>query len=94
MGEPLKNSFGPDVPQRIAAMIEAVHPRFRSAEFVAYVLDGTIAIPSGKVYAERARSRSVPAHGFTRTGKCVRDDIAVASTLRRCSQQEPTPRCG
>lgn len=40
MAEPLKNSFGPDVPERIATMIEAVHPGFPSAEFVAYSLDG------------------------------------------------------
>lgn len=40
VAEPLKNSFGPDIPGRIAAMIEAVHPGFPSAEFVAYTLKG------------------------------------------------------
>lgn len=40
MGEPLKNSFGPDIPRRIAAMIEAVHPGFPSAAFVTHALDG------------------------------------------------------
>ncbi len=40
MAEPLKNSYGPDIPKRIAAMIEAVHPSFPSSEFVANSLDG------------------------------------------------------
>ena len=40
MAEPLKNSFGPDVPRRIAAMIAAVHPGFPSGEFAAWCLDG------------------------------------------------------
>ena len=40
MAEPLKNRFGPDVPVRIAAMIAAVHPGFRSAAFVADALAG------------------------------------------------------
>ena len=40
MAEPLKDRFGPDVPARIAAMIEAVHPGFPSAEFVARALEG------------------------------------------------------
>jgi 3-methyladenine DNA glycosylase AlkC len=40
VAEPLKNSFGVDVPVRIAAMIEAVHPSFATAEFVTSCLDG------------------------------------------------------
>jgi len=40
VAEPLKDRFGPDVPVRIAAMIESVHPGFRSAEFVARALEG------------------------------------------------------
>ena len=40
MAEPLKDRFGPDVPVRIAAMIESVHPDFRSAEFVTHALEG------------------------------------------------------
>lgn len=40
MAEPLKNSFGPDIPERIAAMIQAVHPSFPSAEFVDHALEG------------------------------------------------------
>ncbi|WP_129665604.1 DNA alkylation repair protein [Phytoactinopolyspora endophytica] len=40
MAEPLKNGFGRDVPERIAAMIVNAHAGFPSAEFVAYALDG------------------------------------------------------
>jgi 3-methyladenine DNA glycosylase AlkC len=40
MAEPLKNSYGPNIPRRIAAMIEAVHPAFPAAAFVSYCLDG------------------------------------------------------
>ncbi|NDL59573.1 DNA alkylation repair protein [Phytoactinopolyspora mesophila] len=40
MAEPLKNSYGPEIPERIAKMIEAVHPDFPTAEFLAFTLDG------------------------------------------------------
>ncbi|HEX6233403.1 MAG TPA: DNA alkylation repair protein [Jiangellaceae bacterium] len=40
MAEPLKNSFGADVPQRIAAMIKAVYPGFPAGDFVEYSLAG------------------------------------------------------
>jgi 3-methyladenine DNA glycosylase AlkC len=40
MAEALKDSFGPDVAVRIAAMIEAVHPAFPSSAFVADALMG------------------------------------------------------
>ena len=40
MAEPLRNSFGPDVPARIAAMLEAVHPAFPAAAFLTDALDG------------------------------------------------------
>lgn len=40
LAEPLKNSFGLDIPERIAAMIEEVHPHFPSAEFVAFAQEG------------------------------------------------------
>jgi 3-methyladenine DNA glycosylase AlkC len=40
MAEPLKHSFGGDVPARIGAMIEAVHPDFPTGAFVANCLDG------------------------------------------------------
>lgn len=39
MAEPLKNSFGPDIPERIAAVIQAVHPTFPAADFVAHTLE-------------------------------------------------------
>ena len=40
MAEPLKNSFGPDVPERIAGMIGAVAPYFDRGRFLALALDG------------------------------------------------------
>jgi 3-methyladenine DNA glycosylase AlkC len=40
MAEPLKNSYGPDVPRRIGAMIAAVDPAFPVEAFVADALDG------------------------------------------------------
>jgi 3-methyladenine DNA glycosylase AlkC len=40
MAEPLKNSFGPAIPRRIAGMISAVHPSFDGSGFVDDVLDG------------------------------------------------------
>lgn len=40
MAAPLKDSFGPDVPARIAEAIEAVHPTFPVVAFLADALDG------------------------------------------------------
>ena len=40
MAEPLKNSFGPDVPARIAGMIKNVDSSFDAEAFVADALDG------------------------------------------------------
>jgi 3-methyladenine DNA glycosylase AlkC len=40
VAEPLKNSYGPDVPVRIAAMVRQVHPSFAAEDFVAEALDG------------------------------------------------------
>jgi 3-methyladenine DNA glycosylase AlkC len=40
MAEALKDSFGPEVPRRIAAMIRAVYPGFPSRRFVADALEG------------------------------------------------------
>jgi len=40
MAEPLKNYFGPDVPARIAAMIEQVDGAFAADAFLAEALDG------------------------------------------------------
>ncbi len=38
MAEPLKNSFGPDIPVKIAKMIKAVHKKFNAKKFVANAL--------------------------------------------------------
>jgi len=40
MAEPLKNSFGADVPRTIARMIAAVFPRFNEQAFIRSALDG------------------------------------------------------
>lgn len=40
MAEPLKNSFGAEIPKRIAAMIAAVHPAFNSRAFTRDALHG------------------------------------------------------
>lgn len=40
MAEPLKNSYGPDVPKKISALISAVHSSFPSEKFIANALDG------------------------------------------------------
>ena len=40
MAEPLKNSFGPDVPARIADMLVAVEPAFDRDAFLRAALDG------------------------------------------------------
>jgi 3-methyladenine DNA glycosylase AlkC len=40
VAEPLKNSYGPDVPVRIAAMVRQVDPSFAAEDFVAEALDG------------------------------------------------------
>jgi 3-methyladenine DNA glycosylase AlkC len=40
MAEPLKNSFGPEAPARIAGMIEKVHDAFATEAFLAEALDG------------------------------------------------------
>jgi len=40
MAEPLKNSFGPEIPERIAKMILEVHPQFPAQQFMEQVLDG------------------------------------------------------
>lgn len=40
VAEPLKDSFGPEVIERIAADIAAVHPAFPRSEFVRRASDG------------------------------------------------------
>ncbi len=62
MAEPLVNQYGPDVPQAIARMVSAVHPKFESHKFVADALDGYAALalmPRGKHIA-RALRRHLP----------------------------------
>lgn len=44
MAEPLKNRYGADVPEAIATMIRAVHPRFDAERFVRDALDGYAAL--------------------------------------------------
>jgi len=58
MAEPLKNSFGADVPRTIARMIAAVFPRFDEPAFVRSVLDGYDALelmPRGRKIAQELR---------------------------------------
>lgn len=40
MAEPLKNSFGPDVPARIGEPIQRVHPAFDRERFLSMALAG------------------------------------------------------
>lgn len=40
MAEPLKNSYGPEIPRKIAAMIADVYPQFDSKAFLKDVLSG------------------------------------------------------
>ncbi len=40
MAEPLKNSFGEEIPRRLAEMLEAVFPGFDTTGFLARALDG------------------------------------------------------
>ena len=40
MAEPLKNSFGPDIPVRIAEMVVAAHPPFDTDSFLSEALSG------------------------------------------------------
>lgn len=55
MAEPLKNSFGPNVPKRIAAMIGATEPSFDQSGFIESCLDGFESME----LTERARHISV-----------------------------------
>jgi 3-methyladenine DNA glycosylase AlkC len=63
MAEPLIAQYGPDVPQAIARMVKAVHPRFDADAFLHDVLSGYEALalmPRGKHIA-RALQRHLPA---------------------------------
>ncbi|WP_395060732.1 DNA alkylation repair protein [Polaromonas sp.] len=62
MAEPLVNQYGADVPQAIARMITAVHPKFDACKFVADALNGYEALalmPRGKHIAQ-ALQRHLP----------------------------------
>lgn len=67
MAEPLKNSYGPEIPRRIAAMIAQVHPAFPKAAFLRDALAGYEALelmPRGRHLAQALRShlpQDVPA---------------------------------
>ncbi|MES2949513.1 MAG: DNA alkylation repair protein [Pseudomonadota bacterium] len=76
MAEPLIAQYGPDVPQAIARMVAAVHPRFDADAFLHDALTGYDALalmPRGKHIA-RALHRHLPAD----YGEAVR--ILLAST--------------
>ncbi len=63
MAEPLVAQYGPDVPQAIARMVAAVHPRFDTDAFLHDALTGYDALalmPRGKHIA-RALQRHLPA---------------------------------
>ena len=63
MAEPLIAQYGPDVPQAIARMVKAVHPRFEVDAFLYDALSGYEALalmPRGKQMA-RALQRHLPA---------------------------------
>ena len=63
MAEPLIAQYGPDVPQAIARMVKAVHPRFDADAFLHDALSGYEALalmPRGKHIA-RALQRHLPA---------------------------------
>lgn len=40
MAEPLKNQYGPEIPNKIAGMISEVFPKFDSTAFIGDTLDG------------------------------------------------------
>jgi len=67
VGEPLKNSYGPEIPRRIARMIAQVHPAFPQAAFLRDALDGYEALelmPRGRHIAHALRThlpQEVPA---------------------------------
>ena len=58
MAEPLKNSFGADVPKALAQQIRQVHPQFDATTFVADALkgyDGLELLPRGRHIAKTLR---------------------------------------
>lgn len=82
MAEPLKNHFGPDVPQAIAAMIAAVHPTFPAKAFLRDALNGYDALelmPRGRHIAQTLRHHLPP---------CVPEAIGIL----RASLDQPNQR--
>lgn len=63
VAEPLRSQYGPEVPRRIAAMLERAHPPFPTRAFVAQALDGYEALgllPRAK-HVARALGEHLPA---------------------------------
>jgi hypothetical protein len=62
MAEPLKNYFGPEVPIRIASMIETVDHAFPAEDFLAEALDGyeELELTSRARHIARALRRHLP----------------------------------
>ncbi len=82
MAEPLLAQYGPDVPQAIAQMVAAVHPRFDSGAFLQDALSGYEALalmPRGKHIA-RALQRHLP------------QDYAQALPILLASAEQPHGR--
>lgn len=68
MAEPLKNHYGPEIPQAIARMIAAVHPRFNTKAFLRDALDGYDALElmqRGRKIAEALRVHLPQHYGET-----------------------------
>jgi 3-methyladenine DNA glycosylase AlkC len=82
MAEPLKNSFGADVPRTIARMIAAVFPRFDQKTFVRSVLDGYEAL------ALMPRAWKI-AHGL---GRSLPDDYEKAVEILLASLDQKQER--
>lgn len=79
MAEPLKDSFGVDVPPRIGEMIATVHPEFDRAGFVAAALDGYEALE----LTPRAR------HIAATLGRFLPDDCETALAILTASLGPP-----
>jgi 3-methyladenine DNA glycosylase AlkC len=65
MAERLKDLYGPEIPARVASMIELVHPAFDAAGFVADCLDGyeALELTDRARHISRALSNHLP-RGF------------------------------
>lgn len=63
MAEPLKNQFGTDVVQRIAAMLTAVHPQFAARPFIAAATENfePLSLTQRARHIARALHRHLPA---------------------------------